>query len=113
MTRFLLRHTAYALALFSSVALLMEAFMPGSVLPYLDPIPFAIATVIALGASALYPVRESRPVAKTVVLTVLGILACGIVSLTFIAPGMRSVIAIGLISVSVIVAAVMTGLSSR
>ena len=110
-SRFLLRHVAYALAFFTVVSFGMEAFMPGSVMPYIDPVPFGILAIIALSASAMYPTRESRPIARSIVLILIAIVASGIVFLAVSAPGLRSLIAIALISVSLILSAVMSGSS--
>jgi hypothetical protein len=44
----LLTHVASAALVFSVVAISMEVVMPGFVLPYLNPIPFAIAGLLGL-----------------------------------------------------------------
>jgi len=46
----LLAHAFGATATFAIVTIVMEALMPGSVLPYLNPIPFAIVGSIGLAA---------------------------------------------------------------
>jgi hypothetical protein len=112
-SRYILRHVAYALTFFSVIAFVMEAFMPGSVMPYLDPVPFGVLAVIALGASALYPVRESRPVARSVALIVLALIAGSVALLSFGGSGARSLIAVVLIITALIFSAVMTGSSDR
>jgi hypothetical protein len=55
----LLRQATYALTLFVIVALAAESFAPGSVTPFLDPIPFAILALLLLGADAVR--REVKP----------------------------------------------------
>jgi hypothetical protein len=56
--RFVL-HAAWALAGFVIILLAMEFVIPGSVTPYLDPIPFAIIALAALSADAF-----TRPLAQ-------------------------------------------------
>jgi hypothetical protein len=58
LVRFVL-HAAWALSVFSTVILAMEFIIPGSVTPYVDPIPFAIAALAALSADAF--TRPSAP----------------------------------------------------
>lgn len=111
-SRYLLRHTSYALACFAVAILAMETFMPGSVMPYIDPVPFGILAVIALGASALYPVRESRRIARTIVLVLVAIIMSGIAFLVVSMPGARSLIALALLSSALILSALMVGGSS-
>jgi amino acid permease len=64
-TRFfnrLLSSTACATAVFGIVLILMEMLMPGSVLPYVSPIPFVIAGLAGLSVSAVFarPSKASR-----------------------------------------------------
>ncbi len=51
----LLTHVASAALVFSVVAISMEVLMPGFVLPYLNPIPFAIAGMLGLMVMPLIP----------------------------------------------------------
>lgn len=48
-----LRHGMWALLLFVASALAMEALIPGSVMPYVDPVPFAILACIACSIDAV------------------------------------------------------------
>ena len=51
--RFFFRQCAYALAFFSFVAILAEWLVPGSVAPFLDPIPVAIISMMLLAFDAM------------------------------------------------------------
>ena len=56
------RHTVYATACFSAFSILMEWLIPGSVTPYVDPIPFAIFALIGffIDASSREYRRDAR-----------------------------------------------------
>lgn len=48
-----LRQSTYALAFFVTLALLAEYFIPGSVTPFVDPLPLAILSLVLLSADAM------------------------------------------------------------
>lgn len=53
--RFFFRQCAYALAFFSLIAVIAEYLVPGSVAPFLDPVPVSIIALVLLGFDAMLP----------------------------------------------------------
>ena len=54
-----LRQSTYALTVFAAVVLLAEYLTPGSVTPFMDPLPVAILALTLLSADAMR--RQVRP----------------------------------------------------
>lgn len=52
---FLFRHLVYATTFFAACALLFEALVPGSVTPFLDPLPFVILGLTGMAVVAMRP----------------------------------------------------------
>lgn len=52
--RFFLRHCLYALAFFALVCIAAEAIVPGSIAPFLDPLPFSILALGLLAVDGAY-----------------------------------------------------------
>ncbi|HWQ99407.1 MAG TPA: hypothetical protein VN397_01005 [Candidatus Methylomirabilis sp.] len=60
------RHTAYALALFVVVVLTAEFLTPGSVTPFIDPLPLGVVAFAFLSADAMRRQAPSRPWARII-----------------------------------------------
>ena len=81
LTGFLARlffHASSAASVFAIATIAMESLMPGSVLPYLNPIPFAIVGLAGLSASAAITEDAVGPLWRgRVLLGVSALLAAG------------------------------------
>ena len=51
--RFFFRQCTYALGFFAFVAVAAEWLVPGSVSPFLDPVPFALLALILMAGDAM------------------------------------------------------------
>lgn len=74
----LLFHISAAVAAFGGLAVALEFVMPGSVTPYLNPIPFVIVGLAGLAIDAAIRPVESRPLWRRIALAILAIVLASV-----------------------------------
>jgi hypothetical protein len=99
----LLSSTACAAAVFGVVLIAMETLMPGSVLPYLNPIPFVIAGIVGLSIDAAICPAATRSRWRTAMLAI--VVAAIVFVFSFVGIGFDGKISIVAITFFVIGAA--------
>lgn len=88
-------HAVYALDVFALFMLGMEGIMPGSVTPYLDPLPFVIAAMVLSILHAIFFSDNASPWARRLFLICTGVIAILGLLLFQDGSGMRIRLALG------------------
>lgn len=93
----LFRHTIWAICVFVLLALGMETFMPGSVTPYLDPIPYAVVGLGGLFIDAVFRTAPQKKLLGTIWLCIVIAISLGVIALLIQGNGLRHLSALALI----------------
>lgn len=99
--------TIYALDAFVLFMIGMEGVMPGSVTPYMDPLPFAVCALLASIGVAMIARDTSSRWLRRIFLVCAAIIAIGIFVIFQDGSGMRIRLALGIGIAMILVIAVM------
>lgn len=91
----LYRHSVWALSTFVLLTIGMELLMPGSVAPYLDPVPYAILAIVFLSIDAMQESDSGGGIVSILKFVFVGIFAILVLSMTFSFDGKSALIGFG------------------